>query len=90
MKNIILAIMFLLLLMGCNHNPTKPDIQYKPIYPPESLTRECYPDKPNKASIGDIITIQDRALDQCNDQLEGIREWRILEEAPTDKEKNNE
>ena len=74
---ILFSLILLIFLSACgavqNKEETTSEIHY--VFPPSSLTQECYPDKPAIPSIDNIILVQKRAIDQCNDQLEGIRNY---------------
>lgn len=78
----IAVVCLCILLAGCElftRIETRTETRYVPIFPPEYLTTECLPERPEKASLGDLLEIQNRALNQCNNQILTIREWVELE-----------
>jgi len=77
---VFISLILLVLLTGCSLFQRELEIRREivptPLYPPDIYTINCYPNRPQTAVLGDLIVIQSRALDQCNDQLKNIREWK--------------
>lgn len=73
-------------LAGCFWTNTDTKTVYKNQYPPDYLLKECYPEKPDEATIGDVIQLQSAALHQCNNQLSALRFWK----SQSAQENNNE
>lgn len=80
MKKLLLLIPILFLLSGCPFSKTVTETVYRPIFPPDALVQTCEPKRPERASLSDVIRIQDKALDQCNQRILSIQEWIELEE----------
>lgn len=85
---VILVVLLALFLSGCFGRDTQPSVEvvYEPIFPPATLLQPCLPERPERASLRDIIEIQHRALLQCDGQLEALRDWRELERGQQEEE----
>lgn len=81
---LVFVLILAVFLTGCemfsrNDSRTATETVYRPIFPPVALTLPCYPERPQNISLGDLVVLQSDALDQCNAQLESIRDWRERE-----------
>lgn len=93
MKRVLIVLGLSVFLGGCQlftATETRTETVYKAVLPPEYLTAPCYPERPERASLRDIIEIQDRAIDQCNNQLMSIRQWVDLETQRLEEEKEED
>lgn len=75
-KHIIVMSLFFF-LAGCS---TTPEVITKTVKPPAYLLQPCYPVKPSSATLKEIIVLQNDSIEQCNVQLESLRDWKDNDE----------
>lgn len=83
----------MILLTGCSTKPDKqqpsePVVINKMTYilPPDFLLKECG-GEPVDNRIQTVLTAQKKIIDDCNSQLQLLREWKVDKQA--ENEKNN-